>query len=407
MNLKPLLAALAAAGGLCAAPASAVSVIGNLANFDVVNNTGHSAYGFEIELEDPDLWDDSSNASQHGSSKYVYSVFGLDRNFGGALGTQVTRFTSVAVTNYDDASGQHAGVRITYGLAGGALPGAGAVFTQAAGPEGFTTPGESCWPGANPNWTTNPCDHFGVATTGNPLATRYSWVVQAEANAPLVSQLAAIPGVVYQAPVVQPAPGQPVVARIEAVEVEPEARDNRNWGTAVWVKTFTTVVKGKDIDLGNLLIGANGDADLNGVVGEVEIEWRLLQDRPKSPDDDGQIDGVDADEAQENELALDDNDKAFIRRYEFYEYVGGYDAKRKNRAECDRDSTCRDDPLTFEKQKEVQVVGRFLGRQIAGFNADPANLPVAVVPEPQTWALFGAGLLMLGRLARRRAQSAR
>ena len=33
-------------------------MIGNLANFDAVNNTGHSAYGFEIELEDPDLWDD-------------------------------------------------------------------------------------------------------------------------------------------------------------------------------------------------------------------------------------------------------------------------------------------------------------------------------------------------------------
>ena len=397
--------ALAALAAL-AVPASAVSVIGNLANFDAVNNTGHHAYGFEIEMEDPDLWDDSTNASLHQSSKYVYSVFGLDRNFGGNLGTQVTRFNQVAVTNYDDNLGKHAGVRITYGLGGGATPGANAVFTQAAGPGGFSTPGESCWPGANANWTANPCDHFGVSTTGNVLATRYSWVVQAAPDAPLVSQLAAIPAVVYRAPA--PAPGQaaqPVVARIEAVEVEP-ARDDRNWGTAVWVKTFTTVVKNGDINLDNLLIDRNGnagDADLKANIDNVEIEWKLLQDRPKSPDDDGVIDGNDADEAQENALNLDDHSKSFIRRYEFYEYVGTYDGKRKNRAECDRDSVCRDDPLTFESESGERVIGNFLGRQIAGFNADPAL--AAAVPEPQTWAMFAAGLLALAGLRRRSRQA--
>lgn len=395
--------ALAAALALLAAPASAISVIGNLANFDAVNHTGHHAYGFEIEMEDPDLWDDASNASLHQSSKHVYSVFGLDRNFGGNLGTQVTRFSQVAVTNYNDDLGKHAGVRITYGLGGGATPGAGAVFTQSAGPDGFSTPGESCWPGANANWTANPCDHFGVSTTGNVLTTRNSWVVQSAAGAPLVSQLAAIPAVVYRAPA--PAPGQaaqPVVARIEAVEVEP-ARDNRNWGTAVWVKTFTTVTKHKDIDLGNLLVGQGGDADLNANIDQVEIAWTLLQDRPKSPDDDGVIAGNDADEAQENALNLDDDRKSFIRRYEFYAYVGGYDAKHKNRAACDRDSVCRDDPLTFESESGDRVIGNFLGRQIAGFNADPAM--AAAVPEPQTWAMFAAGLLALAGLRRRSRQS--
>jgi PEP-CTERM motif len=193
-----------------------------------------------------------------------------------------------------------------------------------------------------------------------------------------------------------------VQARIEAVEVEPN-RDQRNWGTAVWVKTFTTVTKSKDINLDNLLIGVGGDEDLNAVKNEVEIEWTLLQTRPKSPDEDGNIDGLDADEAQENLLDLDDSSKSFIRRYEFYEYVGGYDAKRKNRAECARDSVCKDDPLTFESEENVRVVGNFLGRQIAGFNADP-DLPAAPVPEPQTWALFAAGLLAMSRLRRRSRQ---
>lgn len=387
-----VLAALAA----LAVPASAVSVIGNLANFDAVNNTGHHAYGFEIELEDPDLWDDSRNASLHNSSKYVYSVFGLDRNFGPILGFQVTRFSQVAVTNYNDDLGKHAGVRITYGLGGGATPGAGAVFTQSAGPGGFNTPGESCWPGANANWTANPCDHFGVSTTGNVLTTRYSWVVQAAPDAPLVSQLAAIPAVVYQVPAAAPGqPAQPVIARIEAVEVEP-ARVDRNWGTAVWVKTFTTITKNHDIDLNNLLIGAGGDADLNANIDKVEIEWNLLQDRPKSPDDDGAIDGNPADEAQENALNLDDHSKSFIRRYEFYEYTGGYDADKKNRAFCDNDSKCLKDPERFG------AVGNFLGRQIAGYNALEVAAPV---PEPQTWAMFAAGLLALAGLRRRSRQA--
>jgi len=370
--------ALAATLAVLAAPASAVSVIRNLANFDTVNNTGHSAYGFEIELEDPDLWDDSSNAGQHNSSKYVYSVFGLDRNFG-PLGFQVTRFSQVAVTNYNNAANQHAGVRITYGFAGGTLLTASQIDEAAANqattpfnPGGFITQGESCWPG-NVTWSkANPCDHFGVATTGNVLSTRYSWVVQAEAGKPLVSELVAIPAVVYQAPA--PAPGQaaqPVVARIEAVEMEPD-RIDRNWGTAVWVKTFTTITKNHD------------------------IEWKLLQNRPKSQDDE-EPDGEDADEAQEDALTLDDNSKSFIRRYEFFEYTGGYDADKKNRAFCDNDSDCLKDPMAFG------AVGNFLGRQIAGFNADPAL--AAAVPEPQTWAMFAAGLLAQVGLRRRSRQA--
>jgi hypothetical protein len=222
-----------------------------------------------------------------------------------------------------------------------------------------------------------------------------------------VRQLAGIPAVVYRAPAPAPAAAQAVVARIEAVELEP-AHDVRNWGTAVWVKTFTTVTKQQDIDLGQLLIGDNGDADLNDRIGrddEVEIAWTLLQTRPKSPDDNGEIDGLDADEAQENRLDLDDGSKSFIRRYEFYDYVGGYDAKRKNRAICGRDSDCRDDPLRFQDENGVQVIGNFLGRQIAGFNADPANLPLAAVPEPQTWAMFAAGLLALLGLRHRSRQA--
>jgi hypothetical protein len=406
MNLKHTALALAAALTFGAAPASATEVIGNLANFDTVNNTGHSAYGFEIELEDAQLWDDSRNAGLNNSSKYVYDVFGLNRDFGlpgGPLG--VVRFGAVRVENYDTA-GAHAGVRITYGLAAGALPQAGAVFTQAAPAAGFSTPGESCWPGANANWLNNPCDHFGVSTAGNPLVTRYSWLVQATEGATLSRQLIGIPAVAYQAlpPVaIQPGqpPAQPVVARIEAVEVEPGSRDERRWGSAVWVKTFTTVTKAQDINLGNLLIGQNGDADLNGKGNQVEIEWMLLQDRPRLADLGEALEGVDADEAQENRIELDGDGKSFIRRYEFYEYVGGYDDKKNGRALC-ASGSCRTDPEDYQIDKDVKVIGNFLGRQIAGFNADPALPALLPVPEPQTWATLLAGLLSIAFIARRR-----
>jgi hypothetical protein len=49
------------------------------------------------------------------------------------------------------------------------------------------------------------------------------------------------------------------------------------------------------------------------------------------------------------------------------------------------------------------AVGNFLGRQIAGFNADPAL--AAAVPEPQTWAMFAAGLLAQVGLRRRSRQA--
>lgn len=44
-----------------------------------------------------------------------------------------------------------------------------------------------------------------------------------------------------------------------------------------------------------------------------------------------------------------------------------------------------------------EFVGNDVGEQIAGFNA------VQAVPEPQTWALMLAGVVMLGMRARRRS----
>ena len=124
-----------------AGPAGA-STFGSLANFDVVNDTGKPAWGFEIEIEDA--------AYDHPGS--ISSVFGYDRVFGfispdpGA----VVRFGRPEIIYTPNV-----GARILYG---GKI---GGVATPSAP---FVTNGESCWPGANKKWTAASCDHFGVST---------------------------------------------------------------------------------------------------------------------------------------------------------------------------------------------------------------------------------------------------
>ena len=60
--------AVAALGVAGTAPAG--NIIGPLANFDVVNDTGQPAYGFEIEIEDPSF-----------DHTKLTSIFGYDRVF--------------------------------------------------------------------------------------------------------------------------------------------------------------------------------------------------------------------------------------------------------------------------------------------------------------------------------------
>lgn len=354
---------------LAPVPAAAVGIFGSLANFDTVNDTGKPAYGFEIEIEDGQFFKGS-----------VGSVFGLNRSFFGVAGGNplaVVRFGSTSVTDYNDALGHHAGVHITYG---GTI---GAIATPANDPlHPYNTPGESCWPGANANWQANPCDHFGITTIGSPAKTTYSWLVQSAANPALLErQVVGIPAVSYvYTPAPAPQPGLPpllaqVNVQIHAVAPNPEQPENVNlWGQAFWVKTYTKKVN-KPIDLGNLL---RGDPDVEKA--EIESEWSIFQMAPAGH-------GEGANEVKKNNLRLGDADKAIIRRYEFYKYVGALNVDGSGEVDCN--ALCETDPLGHK------AVGSFVGAQIAGFNA------VQAVPEPQSWALMLAGLLAVGRLVRR------
>jgi hypothetical protein len=378
-RLNGLAAAALAALLLPAVGPAAAGTVGSLANFDAINDTEKPAYGFEIEFEDASFYAVS-----------VGSVFGYNRVFGGVAGGDplgVVRFGKVSIDDYYDdplTKTVHRGVRISYGAKiGDAITGA-SIFTPANNPQSpYNTPGESCWPGANGGWMANPCDHYGVSTATNPAITRYSWLVEsASGSGVLTKQVAGIPAVnfVYTPPQ-QNAPAN-VVARIAPVAPNPEQPENEAlWGDPFWVKVTKTKVA-RNIDLGDLLVD-HDDNEVNDIeAAEVEVEWKLFQKPP--------IDKADGKEVLESpEVEINEGDKAVMRRYEFFHYIGPVNEDGSGEVLCN--DACEQDPLG------LGFVGNYVGQQMAGFNVDQAG----VVPEPQTWALMLAGLALVGGVARR------
>lgn len=338
------------------APAQA-QVFGSLANFDVVNNTGKTAYGFEIRIEDA-LFDHSK----------ITSVFGYDRNFGlpGGPGA-VVRYGVPTITDLPGI-----GVLIRYGgsFGGPSTP---------TGP--YNTPGDSCWPfGAG--WSTaTSCDHFGVSTLGQPASVEYNWIVE-ESPGVLGTQAAGIPPVnfVYVPPAAQG--GQAFVnAEIEAEAPELEHPENEGlWGEAYWVKTFVTKVD-HNINIGDLFRGDDDQPDET----EIETEWDIFQRAPAGEIGENQF--------KQHGIAIDPEvDAAIVRRYEFFEYLGPF--KADGEADC-KGKECNGDD-------HPEYVGRYLGAQMVGFNVNEDQAPIAVVPEPGTYAMMLAGLGLMGLFAQRR-----
>ncbi|MBL8470936.1 MAG: PEP-CTERM sorting domain-containing protein [Rhodocyclaceae bacterium] len=352
------------AGLACAAPAQA-GVFGSLANFDVVNDTGHEAHGFEIELEGI-------------SRNQVLDVFGLNRNFGTPSPGDVERYGLPTINDLIAPGGGVIGVRIRYQAAfnGGAWS-TGTAFVSAANP--FNTPGESCWSFGNVGYPNVPCDHFGVSTAGNPTRTTYQWLIDPTNTGALSAVSAAIPAVQFTPPPPAPPgnPPAPVVAQIQGVVVDPFAPVQ---DSAYWVKIITTSLP-NEVDLNDLMGGDNpfanpGVAAMNNV-GETEIEWQVLQP--------GKVDEV------SKAINANAGDEAQVIRYEFYRYMGRFDDD--GFVDPTSDQTPHGNTLT-------DAVGQYIGEQIAGFNVQ-AGPPVGA-PEPGTLALLAAALGLTG-FSRKRA----
>ncbi|WP_294274274.1 PEP-CTERM sorting domain-containing protein [Propionivibrio sp.] len=355
------LSILTVAVSLALTPATAsAAVFGSLGNFDTVNDTGKPAYGFEIDIEDP-LFDHTK----------ITSVFGYDRVFSfispdpGA----VVRFGKPTIT---DVPGY--GVKIIYGGTIG-----GSIFTPAnslAAP--FATTGESCWPGANAGWKSNPCDHFGVSTYGNPAAIKYSWITDTGNQAVSVPSVSFVP--INQQPGLPPPAVQAVIQAPVVQLPAPEAN-------AFWVKlTLTTLPE--NVNLGDLLIGNHQGAhqqiaDLNNKP-ESETEWYQLQI--------GRV----------NELSKEikpNGDPSVVIDMKFYKYQGQFDGEGLV------DPVANEFPHVDLKNIAYVILadGRhdlvYVGQQVGGFNANELAAPI---PEPETYAMMLAGLGLVITIARRR-----
>ena len=162
---------------------------------------------------------------------------------------------------------------------------------------GISTNGHACV-------NTEGCEHFGFSTSTAPSATRYYWTDASGAQIGDMPMSVPTPTWLYVAPV----NNQPAEVHAEIQLPEPENEPQR--ADAVWMKVFKTELA-RPVKLQELMSG-------NGIVpediSETETEWELL--------DNGAV-------ADAKDKLRNDNNKAIIRRYEFYKYTGPYDAEHQ------------------------------------------------------------------------------
>jgi len=335
---------------------SSASVIGFLGNFDVINDTGGTAHGFEIELEGLHSYEITDTFG--GAGRGFPSGSGFDP------ATSVERYGAPTITEY--LNGTTFGTRVTYM---GQYDSAANTWNFGTPSGTFVTPGDNCWTGGGVGYgPATPCDHFGVGISQNATKTTYSWLLETATPGVLTNGAINLPAPVWSV-TPDPVVGAPpvVVAQIQAPSPEVEGQ----FGEAIWVKVFTTELE-NEVQLENLI---GGDPVIDGAV--TEIEWQLLQTDPGNPLA-GQLEsGYGA--------PVGPNAASIIRRYEFFKYSGEYDPET-HEALVGSDSN----PVEGE-------VGTYIGAQNAA-----VNLNVAAVPEPETYAMLLVGLGLVGFTVRRR-----
>jgi hypothetical protein len=357
-KMKPFVSTMVAAVVVSMANAPNVataSVIGFLGNFDVINDTGQTAYGFEIELE-----------GLHSSD--ITDVFGgPGRGFPTGRGfdpaTSVERYGSPTITEY--TIGPIFGTKVTYSAI---WDGASWDYNTPSG--NVVTPGDNCWSGGGIGYgPSTSCDHFGVGTSANPTKTTYSWVLESSPGVLTTANgVVQLPAPVWDViPDPNPAAPPQVVAKIEAPE--PAAFE---FGDALWVKVFTTEFE-DPTELEDL-VGDNQHVQQ----AETEIEWQLLQKEFNNPLS-GKLESGYG-------VPVGPNAASILRRYEFYEFSGMYDPETHE---------AQFDPPYGDSNPGPTDVGLYLGSQNAAAN-------LVGIPEPHTCALLLAGLGLIGALARRR-----
>ncbi|MGZ8152585.1 MAG: putative Ig domain-containing protein [Methylovulum sp.] len=315
-------------------------VFGSLANFDVVNDTGSTAHGFEIDIRDI-------------HSNEITSIFGAASRW-----PDMERYGAPTAIEYTDANGF--GVKITYkatyngnwsvGTPSGTLP---------------VSPSDSCWPYGAPDYgPLYPCDHFGVSTSISTPNVTYSWLVESPGNPSLLTPvIATVPNPVWTVTPVPPIANVPQPPQVNVAIAAP-APLVYEFGEPRWVKvTATGTLQNVAVED---LVAEN--AVIKKANTQTQLEWQLIQVDAGSPGS-GQIDltGV----------ALDEGATGVVYRFEFYKYAGARDAETNEARPNGSDTPGIAGP-------EPGDLGEFIVAQNAGINFDgviPAAPPLPIAPS--------------------------
>jgi hypothetical protein len=308
------------------------TTFGPVENFDVINDTGTTAHGFEIKL--------------HGvHHTEITSVFGDASRWPG-----MERYGAPTISESTDASGQPV-TTVTYvgnfdgtnwnaGTPSGTLP---------------VSPADSCWPLGDHNYGPNfPCDHFGVSTSVAASSIEYNWLLENGSPGGLVSTTSNVPVVTWNPPAV-PQPGLPIPQPAPAIKIAPKPQPAYEFGEPRWYKVTATGY-GYNVAVEDLV--AENAAVKKGQ--NTQTEWQLLQTDTGNPNA-GQVDltGV----------APDPGYKSIVYRFEIWEYTGKFDPETHEALSVNGDTSA---PAASD-------IGNFLGAQHAAVNLD-GQVPQPILP---------------------------
>lgn len=303
--------------------AQSATMFGALSNFDVLNDTGEVAHGFEIELDGV-----TEQQAYYFFTSYRYGQPTVTPFAGGVYVRYMSRWDAA---NQQFISGTPIATDLT-----------------------MTTAGHQCV-GALPSG----CEHFGAVTSANPTKTVYRWLLADPQNpGSLVANNVpvAIPAPIWT---VQP-PAQVGAAPIIAAEIVAPVppRPEQLAGDAQWVKIYKTELP-REVALEELM---TDDPVVPQDAAQVEVSWDVIQDQPQHGNGNGNR------TRKRNQGTLGNGSHAVIRRYEFYKYTGAYDP-------LTHEVTCGDGGLCNTPQDGE--VGDYIGAQMAAVNLEVPKLDVS------------------------------
>jgi hypothetical protein len=311
--------------GAATAHAQTATIYGSLSNFDVVNKTGKDAHGFEIELEGihPEDVSYTFSGQRYGSPAIIPSATGIYVRWTSGYDANVQQFlqTTIARTANTPFAGMCYQGRVSYDTSG--------------------------------------CEHFGVVLNTKAFKTIYRWLV-ADALQPgalaAVNPPVSIPAPVY---VVLP-PAQPDEAPVLEAEIEaPEPAEGPElYGNAQWVKVFKTELA-REVTLDELL---SDNPVVPQDAAHAEVAWEILQAEPASNSNGNR-------RRRQNSSSLSANTRSVIRRYEIYQYTGGYDP-------ITHEALCADGLCNAPQAGEV---GDYIGAQMGAVNVAVPAITVTKV----------------------------